>query len=101
MLGVKKIDSREFLLENKRKLRCFGELESEVEEVLVVENADGTVSAVNEKDKKLIAELNAFITTLKENLEPMITYLQNEIFKDEQVYSQELVVNREQNVLAL
>ena len=101
MLGVKKIDSREFLLENKRKLRCFGELESEVEEVLIVENADGTVSAVNEKDKKLIAELNAFITTLKENLEPMITYLQNEIFKDEQVYSQELVVNREQNVLAL
>ena len=101
MIGVEKIDSNEFLLNNKKKLRCFGELESQIEKVLVVENMDGTVTAVNEKDKKLIEELNAFIITLKENLNPMITYLKHEILRDEKVFSQELVVNRERNVLAL
>lgn len=101
MLGVEKVDSNEFLRKNKSKLRCFGTLPSEIEYVPVIENNDGTVTAVREVDKKLIAELNAFVDVLKRNLEPLIKYLQHDIFKDKPVLSQELVVNRDQNVLAL
>lgn len=64
-------------------------------------NSDGTISALENKDKELAEELNEFILLLKAEIVPLVEYIKNSIFKSKHILSQELVVHRDKNVLAL
>lgn len=101
MLGVTKIDSRKFLIQNKSKLKYIGSLETEIDIVPLHFKEDGTVQTIRKQDEKLGIELNVFIENLKKSLVPLINYVKDTIFLDEEIFSQELVINHEQNVLAL
>ena len=101
MLNVEKIDSRPFLIQNKSKLKYIGKLPSPWDEIYMSFNTDGTVSAVENKDKTLAEELNKFILLLKKEIVPLIDYIKKFIFKNQHIFSQELVVHRDKNVLAL
>lgn len=101
MLDVEKMDSKQFLLENKMKLKYIGTLPSRYIEVPMSFNSDGTVYNVNEKDKALAEELNSFLLAIKKELVPLIDYIKNNLFKNQQILSQELVVHEDKNVLAV
>lgn len=100
MLHVEKVDSSEFLLENKAKLKYVGKLPSVIDIVPMVFKEDGTVRSVREQDKKTEENLNKMILFMKESFSPLIEYIKN-LLVEERILSQELVVNREHNVLAL
>ena len=101
MLDVEKIDSSAFLIQNKSKLKYIGKLPSPYDEIYMNFNSDGTVSAVENKDKELADELNKFISLLKSEIVPLVEYIKKSIFKDKHILSQELVVHQDKNVLAL
>ena len=101
MLGVQEIDSRDFLLKNKSKLEYIGYIPSPYNKVPMVFNPDGTVTAVHREDKKRERELNNEMTILRDNLVPLVEYIRNVIFQGKSIKSQELVVNKEYNILAL
>ena len=100
MLNVKKIDSFKFLLENKSKLKYIGRLPSIYDEILATLNSDGTITAVQEKDKEIVREINKSIEELKKKIEPIIEYIKTSIFKNKEILSQELVVSKDKKVLA-
>lgn len=101
MLNVEKLNSELFLLENKRKLKFIGRLPSPYDDIIVKFNADGTVTATNEKDEKFINEVNEVISILKKEIQPLVDYISNNIFKNKKIFSQELVIHKDKNILAL
>ncbi len=101
MLDAEKVDSSAFLIQNKSKLKYIGKLPSPYDEIYMNFNSDGTVSAVENKDKELADELNKFILLLKAEIVPLVDYIKKSIFKDKHILSQELVVHQDKNVLAL
>lgn len=101
MLDAERIDSSDFLIQNKSKLKYIGKLPSPFDEICMNFNSDGTVSSVENKDKKLADELNKFILHLKAEFIPLVDYIKKSIFKNRHILSQELVVHQDKNVLAL
>ena len=101
MLNVEKVNSSDFLIQNKSKLKYIGKLPSPYDEIYMKFNSDGTVSAVDKKDESLAEELNQFILLLKKEITPLVDYIKKGIFKNQHILSQELVVHHDKNVLAL
>lgn len=101
MLSVKSINSREFLIENKKKLKLVGNIPSSYHSVPMTMNLDGTVTAVKPSDRVLEKKINDEISVLKERLGPLVQYIKENIFNSQIINSQELVVNHNYNVLAL
>ena len=102
LLDVKNInqDSLSFLLENKKKLKKIGVLPSTRHEIPIFLNRDGTISGVMERDREIIKEINKVNEIIKQKIKPLIKYIKHDIFNDDQIMSQELVINKEDNVLA-
>ena len=101
MLSVIKIDSSEFLMNNKWKLKFIGKLPSPYNEISVSFNPDGTISAVDDKNKEIVKTINDVTNKLKQSIEPVIKYISKNIFDNKQIYSQELVISEDKKVLAL
>lgn len=89
-----------FQLENKKKLRKIGKLPSIIHEIPIILNRDGSIIALNRQDEKRIEEINTVTETIKQKLKPLIKYIKEDIFNNEQIMSQELVINVKDNVLA-
>ena len=101
MLNVEKIDSKSFLLENKKKLKYLGKLPSTINIVPMFFNPDGTMTATHEQDKKLEQDINSVIKTLKELISPLIDFIKNNIFQGKIIKSQELMIYPDKKILAL
>lgn len=101
LLHVYKKESRPFLVKNKQKLNYLGTLPSVILDVPLYFKEDGTVEEVNEKDRQVAEALNGVLCILKSQFEPLIEYISKEIFHDEKIMSQELVIYEEENILAL
>jgi Zn finger protein HypA/HybF involved in hydrogenase expression/DNA polymerase III epsilon subunit-like protein len=101
MLKTKNVDSYNFLLENKKKLRYIGMIPNPYVTIPVALVADGTMLATRKEDVKLVEDINRSSLMLKERIGPFISYLREEVFHGKQILSQELVINRDDNVLAL
>ena len=61
----------------------------------ILYNDDGTVSAVNKEDKKQVEKVNKVTLIIKEEITPLIKYIKNNIFNNQPIMSQELVINKE------
>lgn len=101
MLNVQEQDSRKFLLDNKKKLRFIGKIPNGIEVIPMIFNSDGTITACNNEDKQMAKRINATLKNLKGKIQPLINYIKHEIFKDEPILSHELVVDHDNNFLAL
>lgn len=101
MLRVQRIQSEEILLENKKRLTYIGKLPSIIDVITMEFNPDGSMTATRPQDKTLAKEINSVILTLKSVYKPLIEYIGTEVFNEERIYSQELVVHSEKKVLAL
>ncbi len=103
MLDVKDVkdQSKQFLFDNKCKLEYVGKIPSSVDAVPMKFNDDGTFSPVHEKHVKLSKEINSFVSVLKPELSPIVSFIKDEIFGGKKILSQEMVVNKEFNALAV
>lgn len=90
-----------FLKDNRDKLKYIGELESYRHIIPVKLNDDGTMSAQNKEDSTFIESVNNETLKLKEQLTPLVEYIKENIFFNKKVFSQEMVVNEKDNILAL
>lgn len=98
MLNVTEIDSLDFELKNKKQLKYVGSLPSPFNQIPITFNKDGTISSVYKKDEEYIESVNKSTKQLKKQLETLIEYIKTKIFKDEQILSQELIVDKTTNV---
>lgn len=101
LLGVTKIDSSEFLMYNKSKLKFIGRLPSPYNEIYVNYNSDGTISSADGENEEFIKLINDVTNELKQNLAPVIKYISKNIFHNKLIYSQELIISEDKKVLAL
>lgn len=96
----KNIETIRFQYENKSKLKFVGHLPSSIHSIPIITNSDGTLIAVKDEDKEMIEKVNNVNIILKNELNPLIEYVKHNIFKDKTIFSQELVVDHKDNVLA-
>lgn len=102
MLDVvdKNEESFKFQYENKCKLKFVGHLNTNIHTIPIVTNSDGTLSALNDEDKQKVKEVNNVNIVLKKELKSLIDFIKHNIFEDNTIFSQELVVDYKDNVLA-
>lgn len=101
MLNVDVQDSGTFLLMNKMKLDFIGKIPNVISMVPMTFNGDGTVTALHKEDKEMEGRINSTAKNLQERILPLIEFIKYEIFNNENILSQELVVDYENNILAL
>lgn len=101
MLDVDRQDSRAFLMKNKMKLDFIGKIPNGTSVVPMSFNLDGTVTAQHQEDKKMEERINSTLENLKQRIRPLVNFIKYEIFKSERILSQELVIDSENNILAL
>ena len=102
MLSANSVDSSDFLYNNKKKLKYLGSiLAEEVETIYYTENNDGTISAIDKEHEKRVQAINKQTLALKKEIGQIVDYIKNDIFKGNQILSQELIVNDKYNLLGL
>ena len=102
MLNAKVLDNREYLIANKQKLKYLGCIEAEdVETILYAENDDGTIRAIRPEDKLFVEAINKQTEAIRQEINPVIEYIKNDIFKNEEIFAQELIVNKQLGILGL
>ncbi len=100
-LDVDVQDNFIFLAKNKRNVEYVGSLESNIQEIPVEAQRDGTLKSLDSKNDEFIAEVNAVTKLVAENLKVVFEYIKTEIFKNEKIMSQELCISDDRKVLAL
>ena len=101
MLHVQKIHSEKILLENKKRLTYIGSLPSIIDVVPMIFNPDGSMTATRPQDKKLANDINYVISNLKSLFMPLIEFIKTDVFKGDNISSQELVIHTDKKILAL
>lgn len=101
MLDVDVQDSRKFLIMNKMKLDFIGKIPNRILSIPMIFELDGTVTALHSEDKEMEKRINSTLKKIKEQIQPLVDFIKYEIFEDEHILSQELVIDSENNILAL
>lgn len=102
MLNAKDMNEKTILFQvlNRQKLKRIGTLPSALHQINAIFNNDGTITAINNEDKKQVDEINKVTLIIKEEITPLIEYIKKKIFKNKDIMSQELIINRDDNVMA-
>lgn len=100
-LGAVKQDNSSFLIKNKMKLEKIATIETDVDEIPIRVAENGLIEAVDEKDKAFIDEVNDVSLVLKEELKSTFEFIKSDVFANEAILSQELVLSENDKVLAL
>ena len=100
MLNANVCEDTSFGKQNFKNLIYLGKFsyQPEEHEIPVVENGDGTLSAVNEIDKKAVEEMNRAILAIKSELPPLVEFIKREIFRGESIKTQEEIINNDLKV---
>ena len=94
-------DNINFLIENKSKLKLIAKFESIYDEISITENKDGSLNALNPIDKEDIEIVNKVSNYIIEGFEPAINFIKENIFCNEEILDQELVVSEDNKILDL
>lgn len=102
MLEVRDVNSETLLFQtqNRNKLKMIGKLPSMIHTISAIFNNDGTITAVNKEDEEKVKRINEVTLAIKKEILPLISYIKNQIFNNEKILSQELVLNKNDNVMA-
>lgn len=100
-LNVVEQNNMPFLIANKAQMKCLGRIHSPINEIEYRIMPDGTISLYGSEHRKLEKEINKNLVILKESMQSLTDYLRNEILKSDEIETQEMVVNKNDNVLAL
>ncbi len=66
----------------------------------IILNRDGTIRALFKRDEARAKDFNKVTEIIKKKIQPLIEYIKHDIFSDNQIMSQELIINERDNVLA-
>lgn len=101
-LDIEKQNNLDFLIRNKENLEFVGSLTSNFNEIPIIEdNKSGNLIAIKEEDKAYINEINKTTQILMNNFSSLFNYIKNNIFKNEVIKGQELVVSHDRKILAI
>lgn len=102
MIEAKNVNSETLLFQtqNRNKLKMIGKLPSMIHTISAIFNNDGTITAVNKEDEEKIKRINEVTLAIKKEILPLISYIKSQIFNNEKILSQELVLNENDNVMA-
>lgn len=89
-----------FQAKNRSKLKMIGKLPSMIHNISAIFNKDGTITTVNKDDEERVKKINEVTLAIKKEISPLIEFIKNEIFNNEEILSQELVLNENDNVMA-
>lgn len=89
-----------FQTKNRSKLKMIGKLPSMIHNISAIFNKDGTITAINKEDEERVKKINEVTLAIKKEISPLITFIKNKIFNNEEIISQELVLNKNDNVIA-
>ena len=89
-----------FQAKNRSKLKMIGKLPSMIHNISAIFNKDGTIIAINKEDEERVKKINEVTLAIKKEISPLITFIKNKIFNNEEIISQELVLNKNDNVMA-
>ncbi len=101
MLSVKEQNNRKFLADNKKHLEFVGSLESNIIKIPIIKEDDGTIKTIDPEFKQYVEEINKVTNSIMKSLTPTIEFIKNNIFYNEPIMSQELVISEDKKVLAL
>ena len=102
MIEAKDVNSETLLFQtqNRNKLKMIGKLPSMIHTISAIFNNDGTITAVNKEDEEKVKRINEVTLAIKKEILPLILYIKSQIFNNEKILSQELVLNENDNVMA-
>ena len=102
MLEARNVNSETLLfqIQNRNKLKMIGKLPSMIHTISAIFNNDGTITAVNKEDEEKVKRINEVTLAIKKEILPLISYIKSQIFNNEKILSQELVLNKDDNVMA-
>ena len=89
---------------NKNKLEYIGSLQTSLQKIRIETNNDGTIKSIDgvtDEVEESVDEVNMVTAAIIENAQDVFDYIKNEIFKDEEIMSQELCISDDNKVLAL
>lgn len=91
-----------------RKYLTLPEIECDFQQIYelsisddTIERFDGTITAVDEEDEKTVERINETLMKIKTQIKPLITFIKQEIFNGEEIFSQEVSIDSEHNIFAL
>ncbi len=102
MLNAHNMDKENmpFLIFNRSQMKYLGTLPSRIHNIGVTFNNDGTIKAVEEENRRIVEQINEVTLAVKEEITPLIEYIRTNIFNNKDIKTQELIVNKNDNVLA-
>ena len=100
-LGAKKQNNRAFLSKNRLHLKYVGSLESRIKTVPIIFKDDGMLQAVRKEDREEVDQVNSVTKLVIEHIEPLVLYIKKNIFKKDNIMTQELSISDDKKVLAL
>lgn len=100
-LNVEKQDNFKFLSKNKSSLDYLGTLESNFDEIPIDVLEDGTIKSFNPKFEDYINDVNNVTSILINSIEPVISFIKEQIFNNKKILSQELSISKDKKILAI
>ena len=100
-LGAVKQDNASFLINNKKQLEKIATIETHLNEIAIRVSEDGLIEAVDEKDEEFVNKVNDVALAIKDELKTTFSFIKNNVFTNEEIISQELVLSENNKVLAL
>ena len=101
LLSVSKQDNMAFLAENRKNIEYVGTVGTRLEEIPVFIEDDGTITSLEAEYKEQVDEVNFVTSKINEHLESLISFIKKNIFNNESIMSQELVISDDGKILAL
>jgi len=100
-LNVEKQNNFKFLSKNKSRLDYLGTLESNFDEIPIDVLEDGTIKSFDSKFEDYIYDVNNVTSTLINSIEPVISFIKEQIFNNKRILSQELSISKDKKILAI
>ena len=100
-LNAKKQDNFKFLYDNKKKLNKICDFDDKTLVIPIVIKEDGLLEAKQEEDTEFVKQVNEVSTAIKAELSEVLNFIKNDIFQNQEICSQELVVSDDKKVLSI
>lgn len=99
--NVIKEDNSSFLKNNKDTLEFIDTLDSNIDLIPITKSDDGKIISLISRNDDYVNDVNQVTDVIMQEFSPVIDFIKENIFKDDTIKSQELVLSSDKNILAL
>lgn len=101
LVGAEAQNNQAFLCENRRKLDYVGSLSNRLKTIPVALLENGTIASIDPKYDEEVDEINSVTQEIANRLSSTIAFIKSDIFPNETIFSQEMVISSDNKILAL